>query len=74
MSENSEQQSYGQLMESLVGERGRFASDEDFRAFVLDSVRRFITDLRVLDIEIALRPNHYDKSSTPTHSSGRLYI
>ena len=61
-------------MESLVGERGRFASDEDFRTFVLDSVRRFITDLRALDIEIALRPNHYDKSGAPTHTTGRLYI
>jgi hypothetical protein len=74
MSENSDQQSRGQLMESLVGERGRFASDEDFRAFVLDSVRRFITDLRALDIEISLRPNHYDKAAAPTNSSGRLYI
>ena len=74
MSENHDQQSYGQLMESLVGERGRFTSDEDFRAFVLDSVRRFITDLRALDIEIALRPNHYDKAAAPTNTSGRLYI
>ena len=61
-------------MESLVGERGRFTSDEDFRVFVLDSVRRFITDLRALDIEIALRPNHYDKAAAPTNSSGRLYL
>lgn len=72
MSENYEPQSYGQLMESLRGERGRFASDEDFRVFVLDAVRRFITDLRALDIEISLRPNHYD--NTTTRTTGRLYL
>lgn len=65
-----QQSTYGQLMESLMRERGRFASDEEFRAYALDEVRRFITDLRGLDIEIALRPNHYDRLSGRT--TGRL--
>lgn len=45
----------GELMECLIRDRDRFATEEEFRAYAIGAVRRFITDLRVLDIEIALR-------------------
>lgn len=45
----------GELMECLIRERDRFTTEEEFRAYAIGAVRRFITDLRVLDIEIALR-------------------
>jgi len=50
------------FMERLVNERERFSSDEEFRAFALEMVRQFISELRTYDIELALRPNHYDSS------------
>lgn len=48
----------GELMECLIRDRDRFATEEEFRAYAIGAVRRFITDLRVLDIEIALRDRH----------------
>lgn len=56
--------SVGELMETLLRDRDSFASEEEFRAHAIGAVRRFITDLRRLDIEIALRPNHYDRQRT----------
>ena len=53
----------GPLMECLMRERDRFASDEEFRKFALEAVRQFIAELRGLDIELTLRPNHYDTGS-----------
>ncbi len=53
----------GPLMECLMRERDRFASDEEFRKFALEAVRQFIAELRGLDIELTLRPNHYDSGS-----------
>ena len=50
-------------MERLVHERERFSSDDEFRVFALEMVRQFISELRTYDIELALRPNHYDSSS-----------
>lgn len=58
------EQRAGELMETLLRDRHRFGSDEEFRAHAISAVRRFITDLRRLDIEIALRPNHYDHQRT----------
>ena len=57
-------------MERLVHERERFSSDDEFRAFALEMVRQFISELRTYDIELALRPNHYD--SKPFASERRV--
>jgi len=57
---------YGQLMACLMRERDRFATESDFHAFALESVRRFIADLRSLDIELMMRPRYLnDPSSRP---------
>jgi hypothetical protein len=53
----------GPLMERLLRERERFENDEEFRKFALETVRHFIAELRSLDIELTLRPNHYDSGS-----------
>ena len=50
-----QQKSYGELMNCLLKERDHYATEEEFKAYALAEVRRFITDLRVLEIEIALR-------------------
>ena len=55
-----QQTSFGELMECLMRERERYSTEEEFRAFAICALRRFIVDLRGLDIEISLRPNHYD--------------
>ena len=58
---------YGQLMTYLMRKRDRFASESDFHAFVLESVRRFIADLRSLDIELTMRPRYLN--DPPSHTS-----
>jgi len=57
---------YGQLMACLMRERDRFATESDFHAFALKSVRRFITDLRSLDIELAMRPRYLNDPPSRT--------
>ena len=47
---------YGELMNCLLKERDRYADEEEFKTYALAEVRRFIGDLRTLEIEIALRP------------------
>jgi len=47
---------YGALMALLLKERERFGTDEEFRAFAVESVRKFITDLREFSIECSIRP------------------
>ena len=59
----------GPLMERLLQERERFESDEEFRKFALENVRQFIAELRALDIELTLRPNHYDSGSLDARRS-----
>ncbi len=54
----------GELMECLVRDRAQFVSEEAFRAHAIEAVRRFIGDLRGLEIEISLRPNHGDRQRT----------
>jgi hypothetical protein len=54
--------SFGELMNHLLKERSRFESDDDFKAFALAEVRRFINDLRKLNIELTMRPTY---SGTP---------
>ncbi len=49
---------YGALMDSLIKERQRFDTEEAFHAFALDEVRKFITDLRSINIEVAMRPTY----------------
>jgi hypothetical protein len=69
MTGQNQDTSEGQLMMSLLAERQRFATDEEFRAFALEAVRRFILDLRRYDIEIALRTHHTGKLTAPDHAS-----
>lgn len=49
---------YGALMDSLIKERQRFDTEEAFQAFALDEVRKFITDLRSINIELTMRPTY----------------
>jgi hypothetical protein len=65
--EKQAESDYGQLMACLMGERDRFATESDFHAFALESVRRFIVDLRSLDIELMMRPRYLsDPASHPS--------
>jgi len=64
-----QQTSFGELMECLMRERERYSTEEEFRAFAIGALRRFIVDLRGLDIEISLRPNHYDTLGTARTSA-----
>lgn len=48
---------YGRLMDCLLKERSHYATEEEFRAFTVESVRRLITDLRQFNIELSIRPN-----------------
>lgn len=52
-----QQRSHGELMNCLLKERARYANEDEFKAFALAEVRRFIVDLRAFDIEVAVRPN-----------------
>jgi len=58
---------YGQLMACLMRERERFATDSEFHAFALELVRRFIVDVRALDIELTMRPRYL--FDPPSHHS-----
>ena len=63
----------GQLMACLMRERERFATETDFQAFALESVRRFIGDLRALDIELMMRPQYLnDPPSHPHRDHGAI--
>ena len=61
------ERSYGQLMKQLLSERHHYATEEEFRNFAVAEVRRFITDLREIEIEVTMRPIYLEKSS-PQHS------
>ena len=56
---------YGQLMACLMRERNRFATESDFQTFALESVRRFIVDVRALEIELTMRPRYL--KDPPSH-------
>ncbi len=62
--EKQAESDYGQLMACLMRERDRFATDSDFQAFALESVRRFIVDIRALDIELMMRPRYLTDPSS----------
>lgn len=55
---------YGKLMACLTSERDRYATEADFRDFAVESVRRFISDLRAIDIELTMRPKYLEKPSS----------
>lgn len=46
----------GELMSYLLSLLDRFESQEEFQAFVVSEVRRFITDVRSINIELTMRP------------------
>lgn len=48
---------YGELMAHLLRYKGRYANEQEFRAFVSDSVRAFARDLREFDSEISFSPD-----------------
>jgi hypothetical protein len=64
--------SYGLLMNRLLTERDRAESDAEFRAYAMREVRKFIVELRDLDIELTLRPNYLDVSPSHYSSSEKL--
>ena len=45
---------YGELMSLLLHYRERYPNDEEFRRFIIDSLRTFVYDLRDFDVEISL--------------------
>jgi len=45
---------YGELMRLLLHFRERYPNDEEFRRFIIDSLRTFVSDLRDFDVEISL--------------------
>jgi hypothetical protein len=59
----------GELMAFLQAQRSRFESDEEFRVFAVDQVRRFVKDLRALGIEVSLRPSWSDQIAVESSPS-----
>jgi len=47
---------YGELMGHLLRSRGRYPHEEEFRAFLRESVRTLARDLKEFDIEMSLVP------------------
>ncbi|MCI0336587.1 MAG: hypothetical protein L0226_03350 [Acidobacteria bacterium] len=47
---------HGELMSFLLKEGSKFSTEEEFKAFAVAEVRRFINDLRSINIELTLRP------------------
>ena len=48
--------SYGELMGQLLRYQGRYPQEEEFRAFLRESVRTLARDLKAYDIELSLVP------------------
>jgi hypothetical protein len=48
----------GDLMKSLLNERSRFASEEEFKRYAVAEIRKFIADLRSINIELTMRPTY----------------
>ena len=67
----SPDKSYGKLMSCLLQERSGYATEEEFKAFAVEAVRRFITDLRHFNIEIAIRPHTGPLPPSPTDKLGQ---
>jgi hypothetical protein len=47
---------YGELMGHLLRSQGRYPREEEFRAFLRESVRTLARDLKEFDIELTLVP------------------
>jgi hypothetical protein len=47
---------YGELMGQLLRYQGRYPKEEEFRAFLRESVRTLARDLKEFDIELSLVP------------------
>jgi len=47
---------YGELMQALMSKRSGFTDDVQFRKFAVETTRTFIRDLRLLGIELSMRP------------------
>ena len=47
---------YGELMEYLLRSQGRYPREEEFRAFLRESVRTLTRDLKDFDIEFVVLP------------------
>ena len=56
--------SSGELMNMLMNERPRFASDEEFKRYAIAEVRKFITDLRAINVELSLRPTYSGQAAS----------
>jgi hypothetical protein len=48
--------SHGELMGHLLRYQGRYPQEEEFRAFMRESVRTLVRDLKAYDIELSLVP------------------
>ena len=48
---------YGKLMSFLLHHRERFATEEEFRSFMKESLRAFSHDVRDFGVEISVRPD-----------------
>ena len=57
---NLTEHGYGELMACLIKQRHLYATEEEFKAFAVESVRRFIADLRGVGIEISMRPSYLE--------------
>ena len=58
-------ESYGELMSLLVRHRYRFASEEEFQAYIRQSIRDLASDLSDMGMEIRITADLY----TPRRSS-----
>ncbi|HKP12129.1 MAG TPA: hypothetical protein VJZ91_08475 [Blastocatellia bacterium] len=54
---------YGELMGQLLRYQGRYPREEEFRAFLRESVRTLARDLKEFDIDLSLVPE--TKSGQP---------
>jgi hypothetical protein len=52
----TETEDRSELMSLLLKERSKFPTEEEFKAYAVAEVRRFITDLRSINIELTMRP------------------
>jgi hypothetical protein len=56
-----------ELMRLLLREKEKFSTEEEFKEFAVAEVRRFITDLRSIHIELTMRPA-FNKIPLSRHS------
>jgi hypothetical protein len=57
-----------ELMSLLLKERSKFPTEEEFKEYAVAEVRRFITDLRSINIELTMRPT-FNKIPLSRHSA-----